>query len=234
MRADHPLGRARRLVEVDLLEHEEARQDERLDRRAAPWRRRWRAPARVRVVAARREAQAAEEPVEIVDAVAHAGRVGVAEEVVAAVDVERAAHRLGQVGQRVLAADERRDARRHRRVDSREDLVHAGRRVEDDALGPRLVVRRPGDGVLEEVRERAVADVVEERGGERVARAVGRDAAARTGARRGSRGAARGGASSRTPRRPRGRSACAPRRGTRATSRRAGGRAAGAAPPACR
>ena len=37
-----------------------------------------------------------------------------------------------------------------------------------------LVVRRPGMRVLEEVRERTVADVVEERGGEGVARAVGR------------------------------------------------------------
>ena len=53
--------------------------------------------------------------------------------------------------------------------------MHAGRRVEDDALGPRLVVRRARDRVLEEVRERAVADVVEERGGEGVARALGRD-----------------------------------------------------------
>ncbi|MEI2687853.1 MAG: hypothetical protein V9G14_17695 [Cypionkella sp.] len=35
-RADHPLGRARRLVEVDLLEHEEPREQERLDGARAP------------------------------------------------------------------------------------------------------------------------------------------------------------------------------------------------------
>ena len=96
----------------------------------------------------------------------------VAEKVVAAVDVERAAHRLRQVRELVLAADERGDARGHLRIEPREHLVHPGRRVEHDALGPRLVVRRPGDGVLEQVRERTVPDVVEERRRERVARAL--------------------------------------------------------------
>ena len=89
--ADHPLGRARRLVEVDLLEHEEAREDERLDRGKALGAVD-REAGRLGLARGRREAQAAEEPVEIEDAVAHAGRVRVAEEVVAAIDVERAAH----------------------------------------------------------------------------------------------------------------------------------------------
>ncbi len=120
----------------------------------------------------RREAQAAQEPVEIVDPVAHPGRVRVAQQVVAAIDVERAADRMGQVRQRVLAAHQRRHPRRHAAVERRQHLVHAGRRIEEDLLGPLLVVRRPGDGVLEEVRERTVTEVVEQGRGERVLGAV--------------------------------------------------------------
>ena len=52
------------------------------------------------------EAEAPQEPGQVVLAVAHAGRVRVTEQVVAAVDVEGAAHRLGEVGQRVPPADE--------------------------------------------------------------------------------------------------------------------------------
>ena len=55
-----------------------------------------------------REAQAPQQPVEVVDAVAHARRVRVAQKVVAAVDVELAAHGLGEVGQLVATVDERR------------------------------------------------------------------------------------------------------------------------------
>ena len=82
-------------MEVDLLEHEEAREDERLDRREP-----------LRAVDGQRrsslradlgEPQAAEEPLEVVVAVAYARRVCVAEEVVAAVDVEGAADGFGQV-----------------------------------------------------------------------------------------------------------------------------------------
>ena len=75
----------------------------------------------------------------------------------------------------MATVDERRDALRHRGVELFEGLVNAGRRIEDDALGPHFVLRRAGQDVLEEVREGAVADVVEHRGGERVAGAVGRE-----------------------------------------------------------
>src|SRR3954469_9265757 len=75
----------------------------------------------------------------------------------------------------MLAADERRDALGHRRVERRQRLVNAGVGIEDDALGPPFVVGSAGNGVLEKMRERAVADVVEERGGERVAGAIARD-----------------------------------------------------------
>src|SRR6202035_5912943 len=56
-----------------------------------------------------------------------------------------------------------------------EHLVHAGRRIEDDLLGPFLVMRRAGDRVLEQVRQRTVACVVEEGCGERVLRTLARD-----------------------------------------------------------
>jgi len=67
------------------------------------------------------------------------------------------------------------DAGRERGVDRREHGVHARRRVEHHTLGPYLVRRRPGDGLFEQVRQRAVTEIVQQRGRERLARARGRD-----------------------------------------------------------
>ena len=50
--------------------------------------------------------------------------------------------------------------------------MHGGAAVEDDALGPRLVMGRSGDGILEQVRERTVPHVMKERRSERVAEPV--------------------------------------------------------------
>src|SRR5207249_1438967 len=75
----------------------------------------------------------------------------------------------------MLAAHERSNALRHVRIDRAQHAVNAGRRIEDDALRPLLVVRGAGDRVLEQMREWTVTDVVEERGGQRVLRAIGRD-----------------------------------------------------------
>ena len=96
----------------------------------------------------------------------------VAQEIVAPVDVELPAHGLGEVRELVPPVHQIDDARRERGVDGREHRVHARRRVEHDALGPRLVRRRPGDRVLEQVRERTVTEVVQQRRSDRLASAV--------------------------------------------------------------
>ncbi len=111
-RPDHPLGGARRLVQIHLLEHEEARGDERLDGRqplrAVDGEHRGLFAAR----GGRREPQAAQQPVEVVEPVADARRVRVAQEIVAAVDVELPAHGLREIRQLVAPVDQIDDARR--------------------------------------------------------------------------------------------------------------------------
>ena len=63
----------------------------------------------------------------------------------------------------------------HAGIERREHAVNAGRRIEHDALGPRLVVRRSYDRVLEQMRHRPVTDVMEHRRRERVASAIRRE-----------------------------------------------------------
>jgi hypothetical protein len=53
--------------------------------------------------------------------------------------------------------------------------MHARPRVENDALRPDFVTRRPGDGVLEQVGEGPVPHVVQERRSQRITRPAGRD-----------------------------------------------------------
>jgi len=115
------------------------------------------------------EAQAAQEPRQVVVAVAYARRVRIAQEVVASVDVERAAHGARQVGELVLACHEIGDAPREAGIIRGEHAVDLARGVEQDARGPRFVMCGAGHRRFEEVRERAVTDVVQEGGRDRVA-----------------------------------------------------------------
>jgi hypothetical protein len=64
------------------------------------------------------------------------------------------------------------DALRQTVVETLQDRVHLGARIEDDAGRPILVLLRVRQGLFEQVGERAVSDVVQQRCRERVARAL--------------------------------------------------------------
>ena len=145
--------------------------------------------------ARRREAQAPQQPVEIVEAIANTGGMRVAQQIVAAIDVQLSAHGLGQVRKLVSPVDQLDHAPRERRVDRREHAVHARLLVEDDALRPGLVWRRAGDRIFEQVRERTVTQIVQQRSRQRLSRRDRGLPADPRGARRESPGGARGAAS---------------------------------------
>ena len=76
----------------------------------------------------------------------------------------------------MLAPHEARDSLRQARVAAREHAMNVGHRVEQDALRPRFMVHVSGDDIFEEVRERTMPDVMEQRCADRVAAPLGRRA----------------------------------------------------------
>jgi hypothetical protein len=102
-------------VKVDLLKHEEPRQDERLDGGNAA-RAVYGEGRRDGLVVAVADAQAAQEPVEVETAVAHPGEQRVSEQIVAAVDIEHAADGVREIGDGVAATHQLRHTCRHPRV----------------------------------------------------------------------------------------------------------------------
>src|SRR5262252_8584232 len=108
--ADHPLRGASCFVEVDLLEHEEPRQHESFERHDAfasvDGERGGGAAAMRAAFGHWPKPEAAQQPVEIVAPVGHAGPVGVAQKIVAAIDVDGAADGAGEIGELVPAEDE--------------------------------------------------------------------------------------------------------------------------------
>ncbi len=157
---------------VDLLVHEVPAEEEALDRRqplAALDGQHPGAPAGGLGVGDLAEAERPEQPVEVVEAVASARHVAVAQQVVRAVHVQGAAHRAGQVRQPMGAREQIGDPLGGPGAQGLERAVDLRRRVAEDVAGPGLVVPRVGHHVLEEVAERAVAEVVQERGGDGLA-----------------------------------------------------------------
>ena len=190
------------------------------------------APRRSR--ARRREAQAPQQPVEIVEAVADAGRVRVAQEIVAAVDVELPADRLREVRQLVPTVDQLDDARRERGVD---DASTAFTPVDGSSTMRSVHVScggAPGMASSNRCDSGPCPRSCSSAAAMRLARAIRRDPL-RVGQHSVDRPQAseeqlhheRGAERVREPR-------VLGARETRATSPRAGARAAGAAPPACR
>ena len=158
-------------MEVHLLEHEKPGQDERLERDdalgAVDGERR-----RLLHGCGWAEGEDPKQPIEIVAAVRHARRVGVAQQIVAPVDVEGATDRAREVGALVAPEHQRRDPRRQPRIMGGEDFAHFRVSVENDPRAPFLVRRGARHGVFEQMRQRAVADVVQESRSERLARGL--------------------------------------------------------------
>ncbi len=159
---EHVLRRAHRLVVIDLRVHVRAREQVLLDGVAAaavvddesP-----RAgPDGVGIV---RDLDRVDDPVEVVGRVARAGVMTVAQQVVEAIDVELRRHQLARVAGDVALVPERAQRVGQRGVERGERGVELAI-LGDDARAPVLVVVAR-QHVLPRVRERTVADVVEQR-----------------------------------------------------------------------
>src|SRR5690606_29442334 len=134
------------------LKHEQAREQERLDRLDP-----------LRPVDGERggdaralgdaEPQAAEQPIEIELAVTDAREVRVAQEVVTPVYVEGPAHGARKEGDGMASAHQIDDALRKRGVEAHEDAMHLGRWVEHEPERPFLVPSGLRERLFEEVRE---------------------------------------------------------------------------------
>src|SRR5690606_27861422 len=121
------------------------------------------------------EPQAAEQPIEIELAVTDAREVRVAQEVVTPVYVEGPAHGARKEGDGMASAHQIDDALRKRGVEAHEDAMHLGRWVEHEPERPFLVPSGLRERLFEEVRERTVAEIVQERGRQGLPRALRRD-----------------------------------------------------------
>ena len=110
-----------------------------------------------------------QQPVEVVEAVAYARHVAVPKQVVCAVDVERTADALAEIAQSIVPAEQPAHPSAHPTRNRLEGLMYLGRGIEQNVSSPLLVMLRVGQHLLEQMGERPVTKVVEQRGGEPVA-----------------------------------------------------------------
>src|SRR6478609_1113490 len=92
--------------------------------------------------------------------------MSVAQQIVTAIDVECTAHRAAQVTKLMLATDQSTNAGWQFAINGNKLLVDLGTRVHNNACSPIFVRWALGDSFLKQVREWAMTDVMQKRGGE--------------------------------------------------------------------